>query len=130
MGIIAGPFADAPGHQQYIVTTIDYASNFPECLLITSITSSTIIKWLELLFSHYGNPDQIVTDNGPQFVLAEFETFLADRSISHIRSSVYNPSEKGLVEVFNWSLKYGVQCFSCDGLSWQKGIEQLLKTSV
>ncbi len=32
------------------------------------------------------------------------------------------------MEVSNRSLKYGVQCCSHDDLSWQKGIEQLLKT--
>ncbi len=41
---IAGPFAGAPVHQQYIVTIIDYTTDFPECLLMTLITSATIIK--------------------------------------------------------------------------------------
>ncbi len=121
MGIdIAGPFADAPGHQQYVVTTIDYASNIPECLLATSITLATIIKWLKTLLSRYGNPDQIVTNNGPQFVSAEFASFLADHGISHVCSSVYILSENGLVEVFNRSLKYGIQCFSHDALAGKR----------
>ncbi len=41
---ISGPFANAPGHQKFIVTIIDYTSNFPECLLTTDIRSSRIIK--------------------------------------------------------------------------------------
>ncbi len=70
---IAGPFADALAHQQYIDTIIDYATNFPECLLTTSITSTTIIKWLETVFGRCGNPLEIVSDNGPQFISVEFE---------------------------------------------------------
>ncbi len=62
---IAGPFADAPQNQHYIVTAIDYTSNYPECLLTSDIHSSKLIDWLEDLFAHYGNPNQLVSDNGP-----------------------------------------------------------------
>ncbi len=124
---IAGLFTDAPAHQQYIITIIDYATNFPECLLTTSITSATIIKWLETVFGCCENPSEIVSNNGPQFVPVEFEDFLKSHGISHMKSSVYNPTENGLVEVFNRSLKYGVQCFTQECLSWQQGITELLK---
>ncbi len=92
---IAGPFADAPAHQQYIVTIIDYATNFPKCLLTTSITSATIIRWLKTVFGRCGNRSEIVSDNGPQFVSVEFEEFLKSHGISHIKSSVYNPTKMG-----------------------------------
>ncbi len=55
---IAGPFANAPTNQKYIVTVIDYASNYPECLLTTDIRSSRIIRWLKEVFSRLGNPDE------------------------------------------------------------------------
>ncbi len=135
---IAGPFADAPQHQHYIVTAIDYASNYSECLLTSDIHSAKLISWLEDLFAHYGNPDQLVSDNGPQFISAEFASFLSSHSIEHIRTAIYNPSENGLIEVFNRVLKYGVQCFqnaafqaprfgSQPGLHWKGGIQELLK---
>ncbi len=61
--------------------------------------------------------------------------------IEHIRMSVYNPSENGLVEVFNHILKFGVQIFqthsqtsqpnclqqSCASQPWKEGILELLK---
>ncbi len=59
-----------------------------------------MIIWLEELFSRYGNPDQLVSDNGLQFVSTDFTNFLRMHGIKHIRTSVYNPSENGLVEVF------------------------------
>ncbi len=43
---IAGPFADAPMNQKYIVTVIDYATNYPECLLTSDICSGRILKLL------------------------------------------------------------------------------------
>ncbi len=79
------------------------------------------------MFGHCGRPSEIVSDNGPQFVSVKFEDFLKSHGISHIKSSVYNPTENGLVEVFNRSLKYGVQCFAQERLSWQQDITELLK---
>ncbi len=108
---IAGPFADAPQNQHYIVTAIDYTCKYPECLLMLDIHSLKLIDWLEDLFARYGNPDQLVSDNGPQFVSAEFTNFLKSHGIEHVHTAVYNPSENSLVEVFNHVLKYGVQCF-------------------
>ncbi len=73
---IVGPFADAPQNHQYIVTAIDYATNIPECLLMSDIRSSKLITWLEEPFSRYGNLDQLVSDNGPQFTSVEFANIL------------------------------------------------------
>ncbi len=135
---IAGPFADSTQNQHYIVTAIDYTSNYPECLLMLDIRSSKLIDWLEYLFACYGNPNQLVSDNGLQFVSTEFSNFLKSHGIEHVHTAVYNPSENGLVEVFNNVLKYGVQCFQSatfqalhgslhSGSRWKGGIQELLK---
>ncbi len=81
---ITGPFADAPGNQRFIVTIIDYTSNFPKCLLTTDIRSSCIIKWLETVFCLVGNPSVLVSDNGPQFVPSELHGFLQHHGVEHI----------------------------------------------
>ena len=41
------------------------------------------IDELHALFGAYGLPNQIVTNNGPQFILAEFATFLKSNRIKH-----------------------------------------------
>ncbi len=40
---------------------------------------------------------------------------------------VYNLTENGLVEAFNCVLKFGIQSFTHDWLSWEDGIEEPLK---
>ncbi|MCP4540033.1 MAG: hypothetical protein GY832_23090 [Chloroflexi bacterium] len=64
---IVGPFTDAPQHQRYMVTIVDYVSKYLECLLTSDVSAGKLISWLGDLFSHCGNPDQLVTDNSPQF---------------------------------------------------------------
>ncbi len=106
---VTGPFATAPRHQQNIVVVIDYYSNFPEVLLTDAHDTRTVVKWLSQLFGRYGNPDVLVSDNGPEFRSNDFGNFCRARGIFHHRTPVYTPQENGLVEVFNRSLKHHVQ---------------------
>ena len=105
---ITGPFSTAPTHQRFIVVLIDYFSSFPEILCTNDITSGRIIKWFKEVFARYGNPDRLVSDNGPQFDSGEFSDFLRSRDIFHERTPVYHPQQNGLVEVFNRYLKHGI----------------------
>jgi hypothetical protein len=123
---ITGPFYNAPKQWQYIVVVIDYYSSFPELLMTTDITTNTITTWLEAIFARYGNPNEIISDNGPQFISAKFTEFLKFRNIKHTRSAVYNPQENGLVEVFNRYLKHGIQAFTSGNVNWRRGILNLL----
>ena len=123
---IAGPYYTAPIGRRFIVTIIDYYSKFPEVLLTDTTTSLSIIKWLEEIFARYGNPDELISDNGPQFVSHEFQYFLKSRNIRHHRTSVYTPQQNGLVEVFNRLLKHGIQAFCSAHTSWDQGIIELL----
>ena len=52
------------------------------------------------MFSAYGLPEQIVSDNGPQFISTEFAEFMAKNGIKHIRSAPYHPATNGQVERF------------------------------
>ena len=46
-----------------------------------------------------------MSDNGPQFVSAEFEKFMKENGVKHFRSAPYHPSTNGLAERFVQSLK-------------------------
>ncbi len=119
---IAGPFFNG----RYLVSLVDYASRFPEVKDTKNIDSSTIIKWMDKVWSRCGNPVAIVTDNGPQFTSKEFSDYLKSRDIHHYTTPVYHPQENGLVEVFNRTLKHGIQAFGSK--PWNDAMRQLLKT--
>ena len=122
---ICGPFAVAPRHQRFATVAIDYYSGFPEVLLSGDISFMRLIQWLTQLFARYGNPDSVVTDNGPQFVSNEFREFLRLRDIRQLTSAVYNPQQNGRVEMWNRFLKQGVQTFQ--GGNFEGGVQKLLK---
>ena len=57
-----------------------------------------MIKDLRHLFSHFGLPDHIVTDNGTQFTSHEFGTFLRKNGIVHTKTAPADPATNGLAE--------------------------------
>ena len=66
----AGPFL---GHMFLLV--IDSHSKWLEVFVMSSTTSIKTIDTLKSLFARYGLPEQIVSDNGPQFTSDEFKSF-------------------------------------------------------
>ncbi len=123
---ITGPFASAPKSQRFIVVLQDYFSKYPVCLLTEVITSKWIIQWMKEVFNYFGNPLKICSDNGPQFILEEMAEFFASRNIFHDTSPIYSPQSNGLVEVFNWYLKHGIQKFSFYSDGWTQKVDELL----
>jgi len=68
---VTGPFHTAPSRCRFIVAVVDHFSGFPELL----------VGWLTEQFAHYGNPDCVVSDSGPEFAANQFAEFLASRDI-------------------------------------------------
>ena len=79
------------------------------CLLKMARSSSTTsVKTIEVLrsmFAQHGLPEQLVSDNGPQFTSTEFAQFMEGNRIKHILSAPYHPSSNGLAERFVQTLK-------------------------
>jgi hypothetical protein len=96
----AGPFQ---GHMFLVV--VDAYSKWPEVIPVQSTTSEATIEVLRVIFSRYGLPPQLVSDNGPQFVSAEFTRFLEENGIKHITSAPYHAATNGLAERFVQTFK-------------------------
>ena len=74
--------------------------------------------FLEVLFACWGMPTTISTDNGPQFISADFTTFLSEWRIRHIRTAFYNPQANGGVERMNKTLKNGIRGHIAEGFQF------------
>ncbi|KAG1930583.1 K02A2.6-like, partial [Pimephales promelas] len=53
---------------------------------------------LKVLFARFGIPEQIVSDNGPQFSSEAWRSFCVAYDIQHITSSPHNPQGNGHAE--------------------------------
>ncbi|MEM7040822.1 MAG: DDE-type integrase/transposase/recombinase, partial [Bacteroidota bacterium] len=125
---ICGPFATAPATKRFLLVLQDYTSKYPEVGSCGTITSASVMEFLEAVFSRHGYPLEMITDNGTQLVSGEFKSYLRSRGINHSRTAFYNPQANGMVERFNRVLKEGLQAAHIEGMAWDNSIRNLLMT--
>ncbi len=119
----AGPFQ---GRMFFIV--VDAHSKWPEVVEMTTTTTADTLKALRKMFVQYGLPEQMVSDNGPQFISAEFATFAKKNGIKHIRCAPYHPSSNGLAEYFIQTFKRAMKASEKDGRSPSHRLAEFLMT--
>nr|XP_037291669.1 uncharacterized protein K02A2.6-like [Rhipicephalus microplus] len=76
----------------------DAFSNFPEVEKLPDTTTGTVINKLSSIFSRYGIPLEVCTDNGPQFASHEFSLFASRYDFTHVTSSPRFRRSNGLTE--------------------------------
>lgn len=81
----------------YLVMS-DFYSRFLEILHLPSTTSFQVIQRLKATFARFGVPNEVVSDNGPQFSCAEFREFASEMDFKHITSSPHHPQGNGHAE--------------------------------
>ena len=57
-----------PVDGKFILTYLDYYSSYPEAYILKEITSREVIKALTDIFARLGCPEELVSDNGKQFI--------------------------------------------------------------
>ena len=97
-----------------------------KCFVMKKTTATKTIELLHVIFARFGLPEQVVTDNGPQFVSEDFSHFLKSNGIKHIRCAPYHPASNGLEEQFVQSLKMALKSTVSSGLSLQHCLSNFL----
>ncbi len=123
---ICGEIQGVPHHQRFLVVVYDLHSKWPELIATGSVTSQVIINFLDSLFSRWGLPNTVTTDNGPQLISAEFTTYLQNKGIHHIRTAYYHPQANGGVERFHQSLKNSLRAHLFQGWTFSRAIHHTL----
>ena len=85
-------------HGRMLLVVTDYYSNFISVKRLNSTTTTAVSKQLMELFSVYGIPKIIMTDNATQFSSFEFKSFTSELDIEHITSSPHYPQSNGKAE--------------------------------
>ncbi|XP_049268078.1 uncharacterized protein K02A2.6-like [Rhipicephalus sanguineus] len=84
--------------QHFFLVLMDAHSKWVEVFVMTTTTSEKTVEKLRGVFAAYGLPEEIVTDNGPQFTSQHFATFLSRNGIRHSKSPPYHPVSNGSAE--------------------------------
>ena len=74
----------------------------------SALQLSKYIRELRKLFAAYGLPEQLVSDNGPQFTSSDFAMFLKQNGVKHVADLLWNwisLSSNGAAERFVQTFK-------------------------
>ncbi|UYV65567.1 K02A2.6-like, partial [Cordylochernes scorpioides] len=82
---------------KYYLLIADYYSRFPELALLEDQTTHSTILHCKSIFARHGIPEEVRSDNGPQFGL-EFKKFAKEYGFHHITSSPRFPQSNGFIE--------------------------------
>ena len=84
--------------KEMFLIVVDAHSKWLEVLRMASTSAESIINVLRYLFSSYALPNEVISDNGPQFASENFHKFLKRNGITHIKSVPYHPVSYGETE--------------------------------
>lgn len=77
-------------NRQALAVEVDYS--FP---------SSKVTEMVNRVIQWHGKPEEIRSDNGPEFIAKAFEGFCENSGITHVRIQKGKPNQNGFVERFN-----------------------------
>ena len=93
---LASDLFEINGNMHLLV--VDYFSRYMEVQTLSTTTSAGVIRALKAIFACHGIPATLISDNGPQYSLQEFQLFAKEYNLQHITSSPYYPQSNGLAE--------------------------------
>ena len=83
--------------RKYLVI-MDYYSRFIEILSLLETTSRVVILKLKSVFPRWGIPEELVSDNGPQYRSGKFDEFKEQYGFKHTTSSPHHHQANGAAE--------------------------------
>lgn len=87
-----------PFQGKTFIIAVDSHSKWVEVIQADGYSASKVIDHLDEMFSRFGLPFEIVTDNGPPFTSFEFKDFLNNNDIKHTTSAPFHPATNGQAE--------------------------------
>ena len=119
---ICGPLPDGWS----IFGIIDESSRWPTVYVIKSTSTSVLIRKLRELFATMGRPNELVTDNGPQFTSYEFKNFCKEWGIHHRLVTPYYPQANSEIERFFRTMMKNIKISHAAGLDWKNELQSFL----
>ena len=111
-----------------LLVVVDYYSRFFEVVIMRSATSQNMIEALMPIFTRYGYPFSLKSDNASQFVSGEFEGSLACHwvRVQHRTSPPFWPQANGEVERQNRTLLKSLKIAEAEGKKWKDELDKFL----
>jgi len=96
------PVSRSSSHKsRYIFLVVDAFTKYVKLYAIKSTNATEVIKCLKSYFEHYSRPLRLISDRGSCFTSREFEEFLNEQNIQHLKIATASPQANDQVERIN-----------------------------
>jgi len=119
-------FAELPNKEYLLLITDDY-SRYPVVEIVKSTSATTVMPKLDKVFSEFGVPDIVRSDNGPPFNSKEFATFADDLGFKHRKVTPKWARANGEVERFVRTVKKVVKTAKLEHKNYKQELNRLLR---
>jgi hypothetical protein len=112
---------------RHIITAIERSTGWPVVRALKDATSQSVIDFIhDEIFSVYGTPNQILTDNSSNLISEATTSFLRAAGVKHRTTTPYHPQTNGKIERFNGMLgKMLTQyCYGKQVILWDEYLMQ------
>ena len=100
----------------------DYFSKYLIVRKLPNSSTHAVIKELRLIFTEFGRPFVLRSDNGPCYASREFQNFLQFYQVGHITSSPHHPQSNGFAEALVGIAKKLMEKSIKHGKLWNYGL--------
>ena len=113
--------------QEYLLVVIDDYSRYPVVEVVKSTAATTVKPALEKIFSIFGVPKVLKSDNGPPFQGSEFKNFSEEQGFHHRKITPLWPQANGEVERFMQTILKAIRTSYCQNKNWKSNLSAFLK---
>ena len=96
----------------FILTLIDHYTHFSFADPLPCHEAAFVARALVDIFSQFGFPTEIMSDNASKFRSTLMKTFVDEFSITEIQTSPYHPATNGSIECFHNTMKNMIRFLS------------------
>ena len=115
--------------QGEILVIVDAGSGWIEAFPCENRSTKLVVKCLRDVFSRFGIPETLVSDNGKEFIAAELKEWLKLQGCHKMESPLYSPRSNGLAERAVQTLKRALKFFDKSlGCSFNAYLQKVLLT--
>ena len=79
---------------------VDYTSRFPVVHKQSSMTGQHVTNQCRQIFSEYGWPETLISNNGPCYTADAFTIVMNAYNVNHVTRSPHYPQSNGLAEMY------------------------------
>jgi len=119
-----GPIEKGTNAKKHVLLIVDAFMKFVKLYAVKSTSSRETIKCLQEYFHGYSRPKTLISDRGTAFTSREFEDFLSEHNVKHVKVATGSPQANGQVERYNRVLASALGKISSEQ-SWPKALKDI-----